>query len=196
MQAFTHFSQHAFQRISERVRLRSEDIMRMLDAKITVNTGRKPGFNRDHLLFYSELDNDFFVAIQDSLTGTVVTVLPLDYHTNLAWKITQQQCQLAKQRWLEFKNSLPEYPAPEKLASKFLVNALYLNEEGAPKAKLLQKVPAEPYQHSTIKLVKDLLKPTEIARLAHDKGIEPEIIYGVSIRLGNDGCPMFFDLAA
>ena len=196
MSAFTHLSKHAFQRISERVRLSSEEVVLMLDAKITVNTGRKPGFNRDHLLLYSELDNDFFVAIQDCLTGTVVTILPLDYHANLAWKVTQQQCEVAKKLWLEFKSTLLARQAHEKLDSKFLVTAMYLNEAGATKSKLLQKVPAANYQYSPVKLVKDLLQTTEIARLAQTKGLEPANIYGVSIRLGNDGCPMFFDLAA
>ena len=79
MQAFTHFSKHAFDRIAQRTHLRCEDIARILDQKLALNTGRKPGLNRNHLLFYSIPDDDFFVAIQDELTGTIVTVLPLDY---------------------------------------------------------------------------------------------------------------------
>ena len=96
MQAFTHFSRHAFERIAQRTKLSCEEIALIIDRKLIVNTGRKPGFDRNHLLFYSAPDDNFYVAIQDGLTGTVVTVLPLDYHANLAWVVSLEDCALAE----------------------------------------------------------------------------------------------------
>jgi hypothetical protein len=80
MSAFTHLSKHAFQRISERVRLSSEEVVLMLDAKITVNTGRKPGFNRDHLLLY----NDFFSNLRplppENIYTSEILEFPMDFN--------------------------------------------------------------------------------------------------------------------
>ena len=97
MQAFTHFSRHAFERIGQRTKLSCEEIASILDRGLVFNTGKKPGFNRNHLLFYSEPDDDCYVAIQDGLTGTVVTVLPLDNPGNLARKVTPDDCPKAKE---------------------------------------------------------------------------------------------------
>ena len=100
MQAFANFSKHAFERIEQRTSLSYEEIAFILDRKLTVNVGKKPGIHRNHLLFYSIADDDFFVVIQDELMGTVVTILPLDYHANLAWKISQEDCFKARDIYL------------------------------------------------------------------------------------------------
>jgi len=89
MQVFTHFTHHAFDRITERTKLSCEDISFILDNKLVVNMGCKPGMPRQHLLFYSDLDDEYFVAIQDEMSGTIVTILPLEYHANLAWKVSE-----------------------------------------------------------------------------------------------------------
>lgn len=90
MHAFTHFSNHAYKRIKQRSQLSFNEIKVILDGKFYVNRGTEPGFNRDHIVFYSHKDECCFVAIRDNLTGEVVTILPLTYHKNLAWKISDE----------------------------------------------------------------------------------------------------------
>jgi hypothetical protein len=86
-----HFSRHARRRLGQRCRMSSGELAEILDRRLAVNTGRKPGFEKVHLLFFSPRDDAYFVAIQDRLAGTVVTVLPLDYHEQLAWPVTDEQ---------------------------------------------------------------------------------------------------------
>ena len=101
MNKITHFSKHAMERIQLRSKLHLADIARILDAGKFVDTGCEPGFNRHHLLFYSRKDDQFFVAIQDRFIGKVITLLPLDYHQNLAWKISEAQRVEAKSMIME-----------------------------------------------------------------------------------------------
>ena len=50
---FTHFSEHALQRIKERTRMSESKIARKIDTAKAVDIGDEPGLNRKHWLFYS-----------------------------------------------------------------------------------------------------------------------------------------------
>ena len=71
---------------------------RLLDQNLTVSVGVEPFTRRRHRLLYSEPDKAHFVVIQDFETGEVVTLLPIDYHENLAWQLSQKS--LRKAVWL------------------------------------------------------------------------------------------------
>lgn len=86
---------HATQRLAERTALSEDDLFRLLDNRRCVIVGIEPYTNRLHKLIYSEEDKSHFVAIQDAATGEVITILPLDYHENLAWKITNEKLKMA-----------------------------------------------------------------------------------------------------
>lgn len=79
---------HAHEKIEERLLMSAETLCDILDAEITVTTGTVAKSNRYHKLFYSPLNKMCFVAVQDCKTGHVVTVLPIDYHQNVAWSIS------------------------------------------------------------------------------------------------------------
>ena len=193
MQAFTHFSRHAFERITQRTKLTCEEIARILDRKLVLNTGRKPGFNRNHLLFYSAADDDFYVAIQDSLTGTVVTILPLEYHANLAWSVSSEDCSKAKDIFL---NATAEILSkqPVSNASLFIVSGHYLDGEGNQKTKVLRKFSSIPYENDVKKLLFDQSMLSNLDSFAEEKGIDPKRMFGITIRLGNHGAPIAIDL--
>lgn len=193
MQAFTHFSRHAFERIAERTKLSCEEIARMLDRKLALNTGRKPGFNRNHLLFYSVPDDDFYVAIQDELTGTVVTILPLDYHANLAWKITPEDCTKAKELSI---NATVEHVQTQSTYSPtvFIVRAHFLDGEGKQKTKVIQKISSASYENDVNRLLSDQTVFSKFNLFAAKIGIDPKKIFGITICLGNNGTPIIIDL--
>src|SRR5699024_12219163 len=77
--------------------MKEEELVELLDRGAFINTGRKPGFNREHLLFWSTSDNKPFVAIRDKLYGEVGTVLTLNYHENLAWGVDEEGVIAAKE---------------------------------------------------------------------------------------------------
>ena len=170
MQTFTHFSRHAFERIEQRTKLSCEEIARILDRKLALNTGRKPGFNRNHLLFYSAPDDDFYVAIQDGLTGTIVTVLPLDYHANLAWNIPLEDCIKAKELYLTAPvEDMQTQPASN--ATLFVISGHFLDGGGKQKTKVLQKLSSLPYENDIKKLLSDQAYFAKLNLLAAEKGI-------------------------
>jgi len=192
MQSFAHFSRHAFERIGQRTSLSCEEIAEILDRELVINTGRKPGFNRNHLLFYSHRDRDCFVAIQDGLTGTVVTILPLDYHKNLAWKISEADCEKAKEVFLAAPPLVKRGPSePPKV---FVISGLFLDENGRQKTKVLLKTSCAPYENDLKKFLADDDVFRRIEDLAFAKGIPNERMFSIAVRHGNDGIPVVIDL--
>jgi len=63
------------------------ELLNLLDQNKCVCVGIEPDTHRMHRVLFSIDDDTHFVAIQDGKDGEVITVLPLDYHENLAWKI-------------------------------------------------------------------------------------------------------------
>jgi hypothetical protein len=193
MQAFAHFSKHAFQRIAQRTKLSCEEIARILDRGLVVNTGRKPGLNRNHLVFYSVPDDNFFVAIQDGLTGTVVTILPLEYQANLAWQVTEQDCVKARDIVLGTTYEEQSLKATSK-ASAFVISGHYLDGEGNQKTKVILKTGSGIYGNEIKAFLSDQSIFSRLDELAVAKAIDPERMFGVSIRLGRHGEPIAIDL--
>jgi hypothetical protein len=198
MQSFANFSRHAFKRIAQRTLLSCEEIAEILDRGLVVNTGQRPGFDRVHLLFYSHVDNDYFVAIQDVITGTVITILPLDYHETLAWKINEADRECAREILLAAhaaeKPSNVEKPRVRDTPKVFVIAGQYLDEDDRRKTKLLLKTPCDRYDNDLKKLLGDNTVIQEIERSASDKGIPIERMFAISVRHGKRGVPMTIDL--
>lgn len=98
-QRFAYPSSHAAKRIFQRTSIDSIELMKLLDNGAYVNIGQIAGSSRRHLLFFSQKDKFCYVAIQDERSGKIITILPPAYHKNPAWKITPEQCLLAKERY-------------------------------------------------------------------------------------------------
>lgn len=106
------FTKHAFARVRERLSIIQEEISRFIAEGQTVNVGTEPGTTRDHLLFYSQPDNYYFVAVYDRESSVVVTILPIDFHN--AWMISPEA-----QKEARFKIMGEEKPVtPEPIAAK------------------------------------------------------------------------------
>ena len=192
MQSFTHFSRHAFDRIGQRTSLSCEEIAEILDRRLVINTGRKPGFNKNHLLFYSHRDRCCFVAIQDELTGTVITILPLDYHENLAWKVSEIDCQKAMDTFLSAPPVVRQ--APSELPKVFVISGHFLDEAGRQKTKVLLKLSCVPYENDLRNFLADENVFRRIAELALKKRIPAKRMFSITVRHGNDGAPIVIDL--
>lgn len=89
---------HAKERLQQRTSFEPVAFLRLLDQNLSVSVGVESFTRRRHRLLYSEADKAHFVAIQDFETGEVITVLPIDYHENLAWKLSEKS--LRKAVWL------------------------------------------------------------------------------------------------
>ena len=189
MSNFTHFSIHAFERLNERTSFTKEQLTFWLDHHMYWNLGNKPGIPKQHLLFYSSVDENYFVAIQDEQTGTVVTILPLHYHEILAWKVTERDKAKARE-----KISVLELSRKACLdANKTLrITANFLDLDGCRKAKEILKISQGEFEFSINHIKNDTHLKTILKNLISD--ISYSLLIGFSFRLGKKGSPIFLDL--
>lgn len=151
---FSYLSSHAVERLRQRTQMTPDEMNHLLDHNGYFKLGSHAGFYRIHLLFYSPKDDNFFVAIQDERMGKVVTILPINYHDKLAWRITPEECEQAKQKFEAYdqarkatpsvKNTqpptLPPKPkAPTKLANIRFVYRLNNHEDENSRLEFIQK---------------------------------------------------------
>jgi hypothetical protein len=130
-------TEHAQLRLAQRLTISENKVRKIIDKGFAVDVGSEPGFNRRHMLFYCKPDAAFFVAVQDSQTGDVITILPLDYHRNLAWEIDDKQ--LAKATEL----SAAIFQDNVFIPKTFYVSASFIDALGAQKTRQIMKWPAK-----------------------------------------------------
>jgi len=83
----TSYTRHAWTRVLGRLSLSPAEVADLLDWNLCVDIGVEGGSRRVHRLFFSVPDNMCFVAVQDEGYGAVITVLPIDFHENIAWQV-------------------------------------------------------------------------------------------------------------
>lgn len=190
MNRFANFSRHALLRLSERSKLTFYELSKILDCNMFLSIGVEPVFNRDHRLFYSEVDESFYVAIQDKYTGSVVTVLPPEYHKNLAWKIKQADYEEAIEISRNPTQDFLDYDIPESDESTvFVVSAIYNTLDGQ-RVKSLFKQKSENYGDEITKFVKDENFYTMTMDSIASKKLEKESVWGISVKRGKSGIPV------
>lgn len=191
MARFTYFSKHALKRIGQRTKLNYFVIADMLDYGGAIDVGVETVFDRKHWLFYSELDDCCFVAVQDSITGLVVTVLPLDYHENLAWKVDANSLVEAKEK--SFHYNLNDTNKSKEPPSIIIVKARYMSDQDYQKTAMLTKFKAADYNDDLFKVLKDESFESEVNYHCKLKRIDVLKVHEITIALGNDGEPLTID---
>ena len=90
-------------RLSERCKLSSENLKRLLDNGLTVPVATQKGGRHAKRLLYSSLDQAWFIVVQDADDGGILTVVPLDYLKNRIAVNTAQR-RSARSRVHAFEN--------------------------------------------------------------------------------------------
>lgn len=70
-----------------RLELSQEEVAKILDGDLAIPVGTDRG--RIHRAFYSPADDDCFIAVQDRVTGDVVTILPFSHHGRWVLDVVQ-----------------------------------------------------------------------------------------------------------
>lgn len=189
MKNFTHFSNHAIKRIEQRSKLCDSVIAKIIDNGLAINIGTKIIFEKRHWLFYSKVDDCFFVAIQDCYTGLIITVLTIEYHENLAWSINDSILKEAKERIYnkQFYISKVQNIKPTTINIK----AHYESSEGYRKTKELCKLKTEKYGSDLNKIIKKDSIYRLIKIKCEDKAIDK--IIEVTLTLGKKGDSIVVD---
>lgn len=191
MARFTHFSRHALKRIGQRTKLDYFSIADMLDYGGAIDVGTEIVFDRKHWLFYSDIDDDYFVAIQDSFTGLVVTILPIDYHENLAWKISRELLPQAKQKSATYAST--NSSNSNQSSTRIILKARYMSDDGYPKTSTLTKFESSNYKDNPANVLNDNSLDSEVHYHCKRKGIEISKVFEISISLGKNGQPLWID---
>jgi hypothetical protein len=192
------FSKHAFKRIAQRTLLTYEEIGLILDGEFYVNTGTEPGFNRDHLVFYSHKDEVCFVAIRDHYSGKVITILPLDYHKNLAWPITESTIAKAQEIYpyslLDKEIVGQESFEENEFEQRIRLTFHYLDQDERRKSKPLHSVVSDKSWDELLQLAIDIGALALAYEKAKALNVPLEKILGISARIGKRGSMQFFSL--
>lgn len=184
-------TKHASKRICQRLSLTEKKVRKLVDNGYAVNIGTEPGFNRRHMLFFCKPDMAHFVAVQDSMNGAIVTVLPLDYHRNLAWSADEADLKKAEELASYF------FPAPF-VPLNFRISFCYVDQINRQLVKSAFKWPARPYDGIPNRLFADQAFLRELV-IQIDKFEAPSTVYGIIVTLGKSSLRHIFsieDLAA
>ena len=150
---FSYFSNHALQRIKQRTLLEPNEIADIIDFGLAIDTGKEIIFEKTHWLIYSIKDECYFFIIQDKFTGLVITLLPTQYHDNLAWSVDNESFARAKsnieqnnisEKQLEFSK---QFNIETTQNIKVKIRYLDLNNEA--KTKTLFNLPAIEYNYDS-----------------------------------------------
>lgn len=91
-----NFTWHATQRLRERSIMQPEELIEIIEKNrfIVVGCeGRKQ--YRQHLLFYSISDGLYMVVVYDIHSKSVITILPIEYHSVLTKELLDEACSIS-----------------------------------------------------------------------------------------------------
>ena len=207
----THFSTHAYERVANRLSMNNSELAAIIDDDKFINIGEEPGHNRAHKLFYSKRDRMCFVAVQDIKIGTIITVLPIDYHNNIAWTVSMDSQRQAKQLiipividTLQTSSESPHEPVLKDIIQpqqsqiiNFKIHAVLADEYGKfIKNIALGSWPCAAYSHKIEKLVQDDDFRYQLKGWIKEKNSEHkdkmEFVHTILIRVGSKKMPKDF----
>lgn len=108
-------SPHAVQRLAERATLPPEAATALLNVLKPVFVGHQAGDNRVHMVFYSEPDARYFIAVANVRTEVVATVLTLEQYQQKRGPVEEGKLLSAKHR------ALPDRPRDPRPGAGMLV---------------------------------------------------------------------------
>jgi len=198
----TSYTYHGAKRIVQRIALEPKGLSAILDNSLWVHVGEEENTDREHCLFFSPYDDLCFVAIRDKKTHHIITVLPLDYHKNIAWEITEDQVLEARKfRQGIYKiidQTFTRHSDRQKAANHkdnentgnvatIKLTASCLREDGSLKTVSLGSLPPEDFGYEIEKAARNPLLKHHVSKKIGDKGYEFEDIYSIFMRLGKKG---------
>ena len=198
----TTFTIHALDRVAERMDLPRTELAEILDTGRAVTLGVDEYSNRLHRLFFSRVDEQFFVAVQDAKSGDVITVLPLEYYANIHAYVKEDQVVEAA--------ALLGYPPPDVSnmpgvmpkpapgintgVTVIRISSVIRRDDGRPMIKNLGSWPSE---HAPAELVELIHQPgflSEMRCRAREKGIELRPPFEFKFQMGNKGEPVCVEI--
>lgn len=191
------------ERAEERLRMEPRDILNILNWDLTVTLGRER--NRYHKLFYSEVDQDWFVAICDERTREVVTILPYDYHNR--WMISQEAmddarniAESGKKKDIQenYIEDIPVRPDPndssKTLQSVINVLAIFRTHDGGLYRSGICRLSIEEYGNDKEAILRNPLAIDKIKTALQKANPEKFHLHSLYLRIGRKGALIPFKI--
>ena len=102
----TLYTSHEIERIRQRISLNPTQIAEILNRNLCVPLGCGRKKKHFHYLIFSPIDHQCFVVIRDETDGVVITVLPIDFHERISFKISLDAQLMARSLLLDFLHRL------------------------------------------------------------------------------------------
>jgi hypothetical protein len=190
---FSYFSNHALLRIEQRTSLEPNEIADIIDFGLAVDTGTEPVFEKKHWLIYSIKEDCYFFIIQDKFTGLVVTILPTQYHDNLAWPVDSES-------FVQAKNNIEQNSISEKqqefsrqfnleTTQNIKVKIRYLDLNNEAKTKTLFNLPAIEYDYNSAKVPIDNSFKNNINKHLRRTKIKESSVFAVLLSYKKNATP-------
>lgn len=174
-----YLSKHSRERIEERTHLNLDDVAKIIAGGHGVVLEKVPGFNRQFVLFYSVPDQQHYVAVQDYLYSTIITVLPLAYHERINRIVSKPHLEMAKEIAYVPPVEQPKL-SPNQL---FYVRIAYSSKKSRKQHYVpAGEVSAEKYENDAEKLLADgdtLLSMVEST--CEKQNLKFERIFGIAV---------------
>ena len=173
------FTKHAILRLRERSNDSMKNINYLLSNDIYIPIGNEK--HKEHNLIYSLIDDNFHIIIKDTKSKEIITILPPDYHNNIAWNIDPEMYNDIKQRTI---NNKPFTDYINKAAipmSKFKLAGIYiLNDE--TKSISLGSIPINNKTIDSIKYTKEFWN--YVYDTLDEKNINHNHVLSINVRIG------------
>lgn len=185
---FTRLSGHGLQRLTERSTLQPGVLCQTLDMGLGVHIGYNEGGNLGYQLFYSRPDDAAYVAVQDVNNGSVLTVMPINFHgVGIHMEIKPADVEEARRR----VQQLPKRPGEVWLK----VRARYIDDDCQFATKTVMYLDGAAYGNDPQQLRDSFGFDMNVRLRAMEKGVDPFRIVEASIQRWPLGEPVFYDLA-
>ena len=119
------------------------------------------------------------MAVIDADDKVVITVLPMDYHENLAWRVSDAAQRAA--RTLVVGDSTE----CSRAGGQFKLLAYVRDEDGQVRVARLGKWPSSPYDGSVARLLDDDAFFADLNGRLRGRGVTPEQCEAVYVRIGS-----------
>ena len=135
---------HATERLHQRSCETLESLREIICGEKYIRIGQETGSNREHFLFFSLPDDIWHILIMDVKTKEIITVLPVDFHENISWKVSQETLEKAKRLAMSAVSADPAV-TPTAKPSVVRILGLYFESWNLPKRVNLG---SWPFNHS------------------------------------------------
>lgn len=160
---------HAKSRLQERSKESESSLNALLEQGKTIKIGSEPSSNRCHHLFWSEIDQLHHVLILDEKTQEAITILPIDYHENISWKISEDALKLAKalatNSTIISEEFETEPPVHAKISIRSQNQTISLGKFTFSNSNLLNDPPKEFFRHISKVVQQKKINPNKIEAL-------------------------------